>query len=121
MDLDKIMAIDHVIIVDEDGNVTDAQNVWAPEVYVDTDENGQILNEHEIEMVDSVRSQGWKLLTGYTGQWMYSGPIMHSSEFIGGALADDILAIPGTYVAVSVETLDDGEDAAGWAVARLNS
>jgi hypothetical protein len=32
-------------------------------------------------------------------------------------VADYILETPGLYVAIAVETADDSEDAAGWAIA----
>lgn len=120
--LNKVMEFDHPVVVDEHGNVTDApDNVYAPEIYVDTDEDGQILAEHESEMIRYVESQGWTLLTGYTGQYGHNGPMMHASEFIGGGMAEDILGEPGTYVTLVIETFDDSEDAAGWAVARLDA
>lgn len=117
MALRKVMEFDHVIHVDEDGTVTDAEGQYAPDVDVDTDSDGQILDHHEKAMIESVRSQGWELMTGYTGQYCYHGPIMHPSEFIGGRLAEAILEDPGYYVSVSVET-DNPEEPAGWAIAR---
>lgn len=117
MDLNAKMEVDHVIRVREGGIVDDAPGIHAPEVYVDTDSDGQILNEHERSMIDTVRASGWELLTGWTRQYGYNGPVMHSSEFVGGNLAEHILGTPGLYCVVSVETLDDSENAAGWAVA----
>jgi hypothetical protein len=86
------------------------------------------------EMLDSSSvTAGWKLLSGLSGQYGYSGPIMHDSEFIGGGMADHILAsAPGTrWVALvnyvdtpnescSIECDPDvgcDHDVAGWAVA----
>lgn len=64
---------------------------------------------------------GWELLTGYSGQHGYDGPIMHASESIGGRMARDILARPGWYVSVVCEDLSDDPDfddyIVGWAVA----
>lgn len=110
------MQFDHVIRVDADGSVTEPTGVYAPEIHVSADDDGQILDSDETEMREYVERQGWTLLTGYTGQHGYHGPIMHPSEFIGGTLARDILAAPGLYVALVVDTLDDDEPA-GWAVA----
>lgn len=59
----------------------------------------------------------WSLLTGWTGQSGYRGVVMHASEYVGGALAGHITENPGLYVVISVETDDDSEDAAGWAIA----
>lgn len=61
---------------------------------------------------------GWTLIDGYSGQHGYSGPIMHASEYIGGRMVDAILAMDGWYVAVACETLDDGDEPAGWALAH---
>lgn len=118
MNLDKIMEFDRVIRVNADGTVNaNVPNVWAPEVYVGTDEDGQISDDDERTMISELRSHGWELLTGWTGQYSYNGPIMHPSEYVGGRLAEHILSTPGLYVVVTVETLDDNEEAAGWAVA----
>jgi hypothetical protein len=121
MDLNSIMEFDHPVRVHADGTVTDAgPDFWAPETDVDTDGNGSILAEHEQALCESVKRQGWSLYTtGYTQQYSYRGPIMHTSEFIGGRLAMDILADPGVYVSVVVSTDENGDDnVAGWAVAK---
>lgn len=106
MNLNSIMQFDHVVRVAPDGTVTDrVDGVWAPEIHIDTDDDGQILDQHERDMVEYVRSQGWELETGWTGQYLAKGsPVMHTSEFIGGALADHILATPGLWVACVVDT-----------------
>lgn len=109
--LNDVMDFDHVIEVREDGSVTDAEaGIYAPTV---TDER-----------CDDDR---WALLAGFTGQHGYRGPIMHNSEFIGGALADAILTVPGIYVAVvahwSPDNYDDGvpDTDEGWCVARWDA
>lgn len=109
MDLNAIMEFDHVIQIIEDEGLMEIDGVWAPDVHSYEDDNGQ-----RRVTVDS----GWTLMTGYSGQYGYSGPVMHPSEFIGGAMARDILAEPGIYVAVVVSDLDDEENDDGWAVAR---
>lgn len=112
MNLNETMSFDHVIRV-RDGVVEDMNPgspgyVYAPELYWGGGE-------------PDLTPQNWTLLTGYSGQYRYSGPIMHESEFIGGQLEQDILAQDGYYVAVVCYDLDleDGEDdkIAGWAVA----
>lgn len=100
--LNQLMEFDHVIRVHEDGTVMEEPNTYAPE-----------LHDGELE------GNGWTLLDGYSGQYGYSGPIMHDSEYIGGGMADDILSTPGVYVALVDYPLDDSEPE-GWAVARLN-
>jgi hypothetical protein len=99
MALNDMMEFDHVIEVHADGSVTDANDVYAPDLFD-----------------DELMSDDWTLLNGYSGQSGYSGPIMHNSEFIGGQLERDILAEPGYYVALVNNSLDDDEPE-GWAVA----
>ena len=116
--LNDIMQLDHVVQVHSDGSVTDhdipnQRELWAPDL-----RNGEL---------DSY-TPGWNLISaGYTGQDRYNGPIMHNSEYIGGRLADDILAEPGYYVALPSEyacdeshNCDEECESAiteGWAVA----
>jgi hypothetical protein len=96
--LNDKMDFDHVIQVLPGGQVVDARGVYAPE-----------LNDEHV-------GGGWSLMDGYSGQSGYSGPIMHSSEFIGGGLERDILAQPGYYVTL-VAYGDYDEEPDGWAVA----
>lgn len=95
MNLDAKMGIDHVVRVHPDGSVTDAAGVYAPEISMDTDDDGQILAEHDAAMVADLKRQGWDVESGWTGQHGYHGPLMHTSEFIGGRLAEHITATPG--------------------------
>jgi hypothetical protein len=134
VDLNSIMEFDHVVCVRDDGTVTDrgTTGVYAPEITCEYDgpfAEGQITDEHDQAMIESVKAQGWDVLTGWSGQYGYSGPIMHASEFIGGALADHIRATPGYWVACTVELhpkeddpeYDDGNgesEAAGWVLAH---
>jgi len=99
--LSEIMDFDHVIMVRADGTVTDdtPNAPYAPEM-----DNGGM---------EETGYASWELMTGYTGQYGYHGPYMHSSEFIGGRMARDILATPGYYVSVYTPDLEN------WAVARI--
>lgn len=83
-ELEDMMEFDHVIRVHEDGTISEPGGFWAPEFY-------------DSRCFD----KSWTMLTGYTGQYLYSGPVMHDSEYIGGGLAEDILDTPGVYVAVT--------------------
>lgn len=121
VELNKVMEFDHVIRVHADGTVTEPGDVYAPEIYADTDDDGQISAADDKAMMDRVKAQGWTLMNGYSGQHGYSGPIMHPSEYVGGSLERDILAEPGYYVTVTVETTDDSDEPAGWAVARKDA
>jgi hypothetical protein len=97
------MEFDHVIRVHDDGTVTSVPGARVPELFD-----------------EELYSPEWSLMNGYSGQYGYAGPIMHSSEFIGGGLERDILAQPGLYVSlvsyVTTEDEDD-DDISGWAVA----
>lgn len=124
MALSDIMEFDRVIQIHEDGSVTDAPGVYGPE-RLEHGENGRGVDPYGL-------LGDWTLFTdGYTGQYGYSGPIMHNSEYIGGRLAEDILDTPGFYVALvcywpdDEDTTDedreiDGDYAEGWAIARLD-
>ena len=107
--LNSVMDFDHVIRVHKDGTVTDAPDVWAPEMH-----------DGELEAYDHIPNQpvGWSLMTGYTGQDSYYGPCMHASEFIGGDMARDILSAPGYYVAL-VDYPSDDTEPESWAVAYI--
>jgi hypothetical protein len=102
-DLSAIMEFDTVIRVNEDGTVDVLPDLYGPE-----------LDDGELD------SQEWSLLNGFSGQYSYAGPIVHESEFIGGGMAEFILANPGLYVAlVSYYTPESEEEdnIDGWAVA----
>ena len=118
MDLNERMGIDHVIRVNGDLTIDYADDVYAPEVYVESDEDGQILAQDDADMVANINRQGWDVLNGWSGQSGYAGPIMHQSEYIGGALAEHILETPGTYVACAVTDLSDDADLVGWVILR---
>lgn len=106
--LNDLMQFDHVIEVHEDGTVTEPSGIYAPDVY-----------DHDTDnpAVEGFRDDKWELLNGFSGQYSYSGPVMHPSEYIGGGLARYILETPGIYVAVVVRDIGNDDDA-GWAVAR---
>lgn len=97
--LSDIMDFDHVIEVHEDGTITEPKGIWAPE-----------LHDGELE------GDEWFLLNGFSGQYRYSGPIMHPSEYIGGGMERYIRETPGVYVAL-VDYPSDDDEPDGWAVA----
>lgn len=93
------------------------------------------LHVERLEDDDAATVAPWRPMTGYSGQHGYAGPTMHTSEYVGGQLAADILATPGLYVMVESHTSegleecdadDDAHDAgacdctlAGWAVLTI--
>jgi hypothetical protein len=99
--LNDLMGFDHVIQVHEDGSITEP-GIHAPELA-----DGHIYHDK------------WSFFTGgYSGQYGYSGPIMHPSEYIGGRLEKDIRETPGYFVAL-VNSSPDDDEPDGWAVAYM--
>lgn len=121
--LEDIMDFDHVVWVDEKGDVHDdmPNSPWEP-VLEDGGMSFPVVSDG-----DSYSDVRWELVDGYSGQSGYRGPIMHSSEYIGGDMADHILSTPGWYVALindgsCTDECDDPDGcetdhAEGWAVA----
>ena len=114
-ELNSVMEFDTVIYSAGNGYVETVTAIWSPELYfyLDPSEpNGMYRQE---------LTEPWELMNGYSGQYGYSGPVMHPSEFIGGKMATDILEQEGYYVAVtaSYERPDAEPDIDGWAVARV--
>ena len=97
--LNSVMEFDHVIRVNADGTVSDSPLDPYFDLHVVEVTEGTWVDEFSIP-------EGWQLLRGFTGQYAYSGPVMHSSEFIGGGMARHILETPGDYVALVVESED---------------
>lgn len=102
----------------EGDTVVRVDSEYAPSVFHDEAEDVYIDGE------------GWTCLTGHTGQYGYHGAVMHSSEFIGAGIAEDIAerareaAEDGTrlvFAVVVVEVFPDDDDPepepAGWAIA----
>lgn len=123
--LSTVMEFDAVIHVDAAGNVTEPVFIWAPEVYVELDSDGQMVGNDARDGVDVLSMPvDWHFMHGYTGQYGSTGRsfIMHASEFVGGKMARDILSTPGYYVVVAVDGLlpegvESDDTNVGWAVA----
>jgi len=104
--LDAITIFDIAFEVSENHDVSTRMDVYTPAIL-----------DGEID------SDNWEFFSdGYTGQYGYSGPIMHDSEYIGGMLAEDILNEPGIYVVVAAmySPKNDNDEFVweGWAVLR---
>jgi hypothetical protein len=130
--LNGLMEIDHVVRVHPGGEVTEPGGVWAPEVYVELDEGGQIVTGGVQAMIAMIEDgpevpghARWQVMRNYSGQ-QGGGSLMHPSEYIGGRIAADILAEPGLYVACEVTGLypteeaeeNDSDDPIGWVILR---
>ena len=111
--LNEAMAFDSVIYSHGDGTVSDAHTMRSPYVYIAEQEDGTWVGE--------ALDEPWALLDGFSGQYGYSGPHMHASEYIGGGLARHILETAGFYVVTVVTPMpfDECEEADfdEWAVA----
>ena len=96
-------------IVHGDGRVTTNPTgaPYCPEVHHVEHGNG-------VEICD----ERWGFVDGFSGQFRYSGPVMHASEYLGGRMAEHVLSQPGTYCLAVVEVIDDPDDddpePAGW-------
>lgn len=112
--LSDIMDFDQVVQIMDDGFPFVRNDIWAPSLYQWED------GSWELEPSDK-----WELISGFSGQHNYPGPIMHSSEYIGGYMERYIRENPGVYVSVvaypAEEFDEDGNETYpdGWAVARL--
>jgi hypothetical protein len=115
-DLNDVMEFDHVIRVRGDGTISVPEpHVYAPELHALSDAEGSHLPETDADLHRQAREQGWTLEAGWSGQHGYRGPCMHPSEYVGGALAEYIIAHPGLWVAVIVNEEDpDASDT--WAI-----
>ena len=134
----ELMDFDHVVAVMPDGRVIDHDEtfqplgVHAPETFIDYDgpfAEAQIPDQYERDMAGYLRSQGWEVLGGWSGD---PGPyLLRDDQFIGGALEQRIREEPGYWVRLTVEihpSEDDPEheknggngesERVGWIVAR---
>ncbi len=114
--LNEAMNFDSVIYSHGDGTISDVEpgsSLYGPEVSTWEQEDGTW---------DGVDVAGpWELLSGFSGQYGYSGLHTHASEYIGGGLARHILETVGFYVAVVITPVpldeDDDVEPDSWAVA----
>ena len=121
VDLNAVMEFDHVILVHEDGSISAPETAPpAPELYADSDADGQHLPTTDRDLQRDAERAGWTLETGWTGQYGYSGPCMHASEYVGGGLAEHILSTPGYWVVVMIYENDDS-DPSCWAIAHRDA
>lgn len=116
--LSELMEFGAVVTSNGSGSVT--ANGYDHSQYVE--EIQYVYSEEDGSTDEPDAPAGWEYLRGFTNQYSYNGPVMHSSEFMGGALAEHIIDNPGTYATVMIEALPvdlDGNEEAepvGWAV-----
>lgn len=113
-------------------------DIYAPQVALSVDKDGNGVGEETIDDTTWNEPQTtWEAVNGYSGQYGYSGPTMHPSEYLGGGMARDVLEDEGAvYVVTTVECHpnweideDDEEDVfqgqivqdnpAGWMLLKL--
>ena len=111
--LNDAMEFDSIIYSHGDGTISNANSMRGPAVYIAELEDGTWVGE--------ALDEPWELLDDFSGQYGYSGPHMHASEYVGGGLARHILETAGFYVVTVVTPmpLDECEDvdSDAWAVA----
>lgn len=100
---------DHPFRITEAGSIDDSTNVYGPTVTNDPD--GDVY----------IESEGWSCITGLTGQYGYHGAVMHSSEGIGGAIAEVLFDLAendrSTVFVITVVDDIDSDYPVGWTVA----
>jgi hypothetical protein len=126
-ELDGAVEFDSPFRINADGTLTSwLHDVWAPDVtHVEwTGEDPAPRERAERGEDVAIDDGGWQVWSiGYSGQDRYRGGVMHSSEYLGGRMASDLLADPGTYVICSVEVDDEetgerDETPAGWVILK---
>ena len=111
-ELNGAIELDSSFIVNDDGTLELSGN-FAPDVWGEQGHADPVVEDDFAPDVWGQQGQGWEFFSrGYTGQHGYNGPEMHQSEYLGGRLADDILATPGEYAVVGVN-YDCDEDMCG--------
>jgi hypothetical protein len=123
--LSDMMEPDIIVRVFESGEVAPQHygGLWAPDLSLEVDAEGQLLPGWDDELRAQATRQDWSLMRGYSGGWLQGQSVlMDPGEYVGGRMADDILAAPGVYVVVDVtcgysggEPVDGGP--CGWVVA----
>lgn len=113
-DFNSAISFDTVYTVTAENEIERADGLYAPETYGFENENG----EFELENL----AEGWSYVSGKSGQYSYSGPIMHPSEFISAGWAKEILSNVGyTFCVTEITNLDDEDDLVGWGFLEYDS
>lgn len=82
---------------------------------------GNTWDGYEI-LYSAVDGTGWELVSGFTGQYGYTGPVMHESEYMGGGIVQYTMDTPGIYAVQYVAAWQDEDfeeyDYVGWVLLR---
>lgn len=118
--LRDLMSEDAIVRVYDSGEVS-VQNyggLWAPELYIPADDDGNFLPGWDGRLTGQALDQGWSLMRGYSGaHGQGRSVLMEPAEFIGGRMAAAILATPGVYVSTIPTVEGDPDTGVGWVVA----
>lgn len=93
---------------DGNGNVWVRDDIPTPEMEPGNPQSDGTFSEPEIS-AHAIESYGWDLLTGFTGQYSYNGPVMHDSETLSGGLWGHILDTPMLFSPQVAEYYPDHE------------
>lgn len=92
--------------VNEDGTISRGIGIYAPEQIM----GDEIDDKDRKKLVyDFPGYPQWELISGFSGQDSYAGPVMHNSEYLGGGMAEYVLENPGVYCLLAV-SWDPEED-----------
>ena len=80
--------------------------------------------EDDKALYSAVEGTGWELVSGFTGQHGYDGPVMHESEYMGGGIVQYTMGTPGIYAVQYVAAWADPDfeeyDYVGWVLLRYD-
>ena len=112
---------DHPFTIDPDGvpTIVHASGVYAPECYHIDGAGPWSPTNPDVDLCGS--ESEWEFAsTGYTNQYAYRGPVLHTSESVSASMAQDFVEnYPGAvFVMCSVECIDDQDNPAGWVILR---
>lgn len=73
-------------------------------------------------LYSAIEGTGWELVSGFTGQHGYDGPVMHESEYMGGGIVQYTMDTPGIYAVQYVAAWSDYDfeeyEYVGWVLLR---
>ena len=90
--IDAQTSLDTSFRIDENGTVVSGEGVYPPDV--------ECYSDGKIDIQD--RHREWEPVTGFSGQYGYSGPMMHASEAMDGSSMElYVRENPGVYAVVN--------------------
>jgi hypothetical protein len=114
--LNSLVEFDCPFRVNHDGTLSHRLNIYAPEMIMGNEIEDEDRRKYLYPFPNHPQ---WELISGFSGQDHYAGPVMHNSEYLGGYMAEYVLNTPGVYVLTAVYWEEEGPEAEGWVLARL--